>query len=468
MTMWRSDRGIYRVLLAMLVASLLLTGSGSEPAAALTLALPLQAAPPAAPPAAPAPGPGPAAKPALVAPGKRSAVYVLATTSDTATAIALSVEVAMNIAPKVAALAGTKDRDKVPMIIAQPTWTLDTLAQQCKQNPTTTRGAIVVGPVEIDTGTWNALIFASSYNRLAAGASLVACDASAGTLQVVWTSVKFVQGTGNQGGVPLLALGAIGALFVARTNNVTQPYTSTVNNGPTSMTQTVMNGSTSMTGPIPGAPTVINGTTTTTGATDTTTTTAAGVTNVTTTSAQAVSNGNAVVTNVAPILLTQAGTLLTQTLPGSSSTTLLKRAAASLANDVSTQLAAACSAGSSDKDACQSMFQPSVAQVASSAIPPVVLQSCAPSAVFPRRTPVAGSMDVSFVNTTTKNISIVVLRIGSTDVSDVGTFYPNQTNLWRIEALLGACSLRAVRYEDGTEWSAPAAASPDPTATPAK
>ena len=53
-----------------------------------------------------------------------------------------------------------------------------------------------------------------------------------------------------------------------------------------------------------------------------------------------------------------------------------------------------------------------------------------------------------------------------TDVADVGKFAPDVAIKWRIPAMPGPCSLRAVRFEDGTEWSAPPLpiASPPPVA----
>jgi hypothetical protein len=108
----------------------------------------------------------------------------------------------------------------------------------------------------------------------------------------------------------------------------------------------------------------------------------------------------------------------------------------------------------------------------SSVIPPVVLQFCAPTAVAHRRTtdtvvannsvvgqasPAPNSMDLSFVNTATRNIKIVIVRIGDTEVANVGKFSPDVTIKWRIPAMPGPCSVRAVRFEDGTEWSASSA-----------
>jgi hypothetical protein len=115
-----------------------------------------------------------------------------------------------------------------------------------------------------------------------------------------------------------------------------------------------------------------------------------------------------------------------------------------------------------------------------SVIAPVVLQFCAPTAVVQRRasTIVAtdsvvnensggiNSMDLSFVNTTMKNIKIVVVRIGGTEVANIGKFAPDVTIKWRIPAMPGPCSLRAVRFEDGTEWAAPPL--PAPSASPGK
>jgi hypothetical protein len=110
--------------------------------------------------------------------------------------------------------------------------------------------------------------------------------------------------------------------------------------------------------------------------------------------------------------------------------------------------------------------------------PPVVLKFCAPMALVQRRTstvvasnsvvnqtsPTADYMELSFVNTTKKNIKIVLVRNGETDVADIGKFSPDATIKWRIPAVPGPCTLRAVRFEDGTEWTAPP--TPAPSGSP--
>jgi hypothetical protein len=117
-----------------------------------------------------------------------------------------------------------------------------------------------------------------------------------------------------------------------------------------------------------------------------------------------------------------------------------------------------------------------------SAIPPIVLQGCDEKVkakhwgLFSNGvTTSAGGhgdqvvgFDVSFVNTTTKTASVVLLRIGSTDFAKTGTFSPGATIAWRLAAAPGPCSIKAVRFTDGSEWDAPpqttSAQSPAPEA----
>lgn len=420
--------------------------------------------------------------PVHIAASKRSVVYILAPTTDLTTATVLTLEVAMNVGPNVTHLAGLgpKDKENVPMIIPEPTWTLDDLTKQCKQNGATTRGAIVIGPVESDSGMWNALLFANSYNRLSAGASIVMCDPSAGSLQVAWASEKFVQGTANQGGISLLALGAAGTLLAARTFTTTAATTSTVTTLPTTSTQTTNNGAVSgfTTGATPG-------TSYTAPATNVQTTQNGATTSVTANSPQATGNSSTVINDAVPGLITNAAPFLSTTLPGAPASSLLKRASAKLAGDVTGQLTELCADGSTAKDVCRGLFAAGVGPppAKDSVIPPIVLQYCAAeplrrgdgktvlnNSIISGVAASASPMEISFVNTTAKNISIVLLHVGSTDVADVGTFRPEQSVEWSIPAVPGACSLTAVRYEDGTEWSAPApmpAAAPAPASAPA-
>ena len=97
---------------------------------------------------------------------------------------------------------------------------------------------MLIGPVEEDAGSWNALVYASNYNRLTAGAALAKCDAKSGSLIITWASDKFVQGTGNQGGVPLFAIATAGSLLVARSANVVSPSTAVTTATPAGMTVT--------------------------------------------------------------------------------------------------------------------------------------------------------------------------------------------------------------------------------------
>jgi hypothetical protein len=121
---------------------------------------------------------------------------------------------------------------------------------------------------------------------------------------------------------------------------------------------------------------------------------------------------------------------------------------------------------------------PVPASTSTSAIPPIALQGCAEkvkakhASIYANSSTLSGNsrgdqvvgFDVSFVNTTTKTAKIVVIRIGLTDFTKIGTFSPGAVIAWRIAAHPGACSVRAARFEDGSEWTAPAS---DSTPTPA-
>jgi hypothetical protein len=87
-------------------------------------------------------------------------------------------------------------------------------------------------------------------------------------------------------------------------------------------------------------------------------------------------------------------------------------------------------------------------------IPPVVLQFCAPTAVV-RPNPNAGSMDLSFVNLSVKPAKLLIVSIGDSDVANSGTFTPGSEIKWRLPAEPGPCKIKAVRFDDGSEWNAP-------------
>lgn len=68
--------------------------------------------------------------------------------------------------------------------------------------------------------------------------------------------------------------------------------------------------------------------------------------------------------------------------------------------------------------------------------------------------------DVSFVNTTEKVAKVVLIQIGDTTFAKTGTFSPNVVIAWRIAAIPGPCSVKAVRFDDGSEWAAPQSQNP--------
>ena len=109
---------------------------------------------------------------------------------------------------------------------------------------------------------------------------------------------------------------------------------------------------------------------------------------------------------------------------------------------------------------------------ADSVIPPIVLQGCSPKGKPAIARLVDGSLfargavgvgyDVSFVNTTNKVATIVMIQIGADEFTKIGTFSPNAVVAWRLDAPPGPCSIRAIRFKDGSEWAAP---TPHPEAT---
>lgn len=112
---------------------------------------------------------------------------------------------------------------------------------------------------------------------------------------------------------------------------------------------------------------------------------------------------------------------------------------------------------------------PSPAPTPTSAIPPIVLQGCAEkmkakrASIFASGSTVSGNargdqvvgFDVSFVNTTARIAKIVVIQVGATDFTKIGTFSPGVVIAWRFAARPGECTVRTVRFDDGSEWTAP-------------
>ena len=105
-----------------------------------------------------------------------------------------------------------------------------------------------------------------------------------------------------------------------------------------------------------------------------------------------------------------------------------------------------------------------------SLIPPVVLQGCSEKVNAAHSSWLVGGLmgraaggnaqgaqtvgfDLSFVNTSEKVANLVLIRVGRTDFAKTGTFSPNAVITWRIAAKSGGdCAIRAVRFDDGTEW----------------
>jgi len=108
-----------------------------------------------------------------------------------------------------------------------------------------------------------------------------------------------------------------------------------------------------------------------------------------------------------------------------------------------------------------------------SLIPPVVLQGCSEKVNAAHSSWLVGGLmgraaggnaqgaqtvgfDLSFVNTGDKTANLVLIRVGQTDFAKTGTFSPNAVIAWRIAAKSGSdCKVRAVRFNDGSEWDNP-------------
>jgi hypothetical protein len=78
--------------------------------------------------------------------------------------------------------------------------------------------------------------------------------------------------------------------------------------------------------------------------------------------------------------------------------------------------------------------------------------------------------DISFLNTTGKTANRVLIRVGNTDFEKAGSFAPNTVIAWRVGAKGGdggECSIRSVRFTDGSQWTAPVAGAASAPSTPA-
>jgi hypothetical protein len=311
----------------------------------------------------------------------RPAVYVLVAVdaSEPTIANALAVEVAMRVAPNLAALAPTPSNEPGPMILPEPTWTIDDLAEQCRFQPHSTRGAIIVGPLENDSGIWNAFVYENGYTRLTAGAFLVTCEES--KLSVSWASSHLVQGRWQQGGIPLLPIGLLATYFIGHSGSVAGPFTLSTNHGPQQTTGNQnVGGTISTTTTTPGAKSSGNGPATPAPSTVSTTVTAPsanGSTQITTggnavqtTSAQTTTSNTALAASMGSIFEVSS-TFADRAYPVSpqaAQTTFLKHAAGRLADDLFRQLKKECSGTA----ACGTLFAaaPPVNEPAPAGAPP--------------------------------------------------------------------------------------------------
>lgn len=375
----------------------------------------------------------------------RKAVYILATAPDVQTATALTIEVGTRLGPALAEITGQREgllpKDNLnsqdgdfefPMLIPEPSWSLDDLAKQCESDPNT-KGAILVGPLESDVGTANAFLFANGYQRISSAAFILRCSpvptpspepkpsaqltaspqpsrtevrgrtvvivnvsAEAPTpspsptkraLSIVWYSPNFVEGRAHQFGIPLLPLAGLAVVLFGHTTQTVSPYYITTQHAPGTSSTTTNNGGTSSTtsgttsgtttgtstGTTTGTSTTTTtgtttgtSTTTTTGSTTgntsgttsgstTTTTTGAPITNTSTTvttggdqtqqySAQQTRN-DAAISSTLGQLFSVGGAYADKVFPGAVPSTMLKRSAARLANELADRLKEACGNG---------------------------------------------------------------------------------------------------------------------------
>jgi len=395
----------------------------------------------------------------------RGAVYILAAAPDVKTATALTIEVGMRLGPKLEDITGQKQGRRpgddpakppigdleFPMLIPEPSWSLDDLAQQCDKD-VNTKGAIVVGPLESDAGTSNVFIFANGYQRLSSAAFLVKCgppskstETSSPTptptpsprrhvsggrtvvivnvnpgspsptpsptpklpkrvLSIAWYSPDFVQGHAHQAGIPLLPLAALAVVIFGHTTQTQYPYYVSTQKDPTNSTVTTNNGGTSstVTGSTGGTTTGgSTGTTITTGPTGTTIGTTTGTTNGTTTGTSTTTTTGAPVTNTSTTVGTGGGQTVFNSaqrtksdaatastlgqlfsvggnyanviFPAAIDSTMLKRSAARLANDLAGRLQEACGNAPrgnnrtyillSGKQACSDVLGPSFVEL---------------------------------------------------------------------------------------------------------
>lgn len=325
----------FSLRVAALVAAVPLTMlQPANSAPVIELVVPASAAP------TPAPQQPRAATEAPVVGNGEKAIYILVTTGDASLATAISLELARNLTTKIAS--GAIASADSPVIVPEPAWTQADLAKQCSADGNT-RGAIVVGPVENDTGNSNYVVYLHGYTKLTATVAMAGCEptaqpkktpsgivpiaaAPAGNLQTEWSSRDLVGGDGKQGGISLLPLAVAGALFAYHIPTITQPPTVTTTNNPANNPQVATTTGTAN----------MNGTTTTTGGGSVAQSSLGWTNNASTFG----SDLGTIATNLQSLTTTQ--------LPGVNSSTLVSRAAFTIAGNIGEQVRATCAAARAD------------------------------------------------------------------------------------------------------------------------
>lgn len=135
--------------------------------------------------------------------------YVLATGTDPITAADSTIAVAHKLSPFMACTTAAscpaaprtqpatdwEFDSSIIQVVAEPTWAVTDLSNQCLYDPKNTVGGLIVNAIENDTGTNSLLIANFLYTKLLADAYVVTCDLAGNTLAAAPESVAVTQVT---------------------------------------------------------------------------------------------------------------------------------------------------------------------------------------------------------------------------------------------------------------------------------
>jgi len=110
----------------------------------------------------------------FVIPGDTKVMYVLAQAPDAPTSFAVATEVAMRLGPFAQVTNGVPEVYVMPV----PSWTIADVANQCKNDPDHTVGALVISSIENDSGSFNYLAFNEIHADLYAAVFMLSCTSS--------------------------------------------------------------------------------------------------------------------------------------------------------------------------------------------------------------------------------------------------------------------------------------------------